>query len=59
MIPTLESVATFHIWGFPSRVIPVTSILVLQWLPCQALGVVGLALGLVGLVSVYGYWIKV
>ena len=33
---------------FPGRIIPVTSQLVLQWLPCQAPGVIGSALGLVG-----------
>ena len=37
---------------FRGRVIPVTSKLVLQWLPCQAPGVIGSVLGLVGLVSV-------
>ena len=35
-----------------ARVIPVTSKLALQWLPCQAPGVIGSALGLVGPVSV-------
>ena len=35
------------------RVIPVTSKLALQWLPCQAPGVIGSVLGLVGPVSVY------
>ena len=40
-------------WGFcPGRVAPVTSTLVLQWLPCQASGGAGSALGLVGPVSV-------
>ena len=38
---------------FRGRVIPVTSKLALQWLPCQAPGVIGSALGLVGPVSVY------
>ena len=38
---------------FPGRVMPVTSELALQWLPCQAPGVVVSALGLVGPVSVY------
>ena len=33
---------------FPGRVISVTSKLVLQWLPCQAPGDTGSALGLVG-----------
>ena len=37
---------------FPGRVIPVTSKLALQWLPCQAPGVIGSALELVGPVSV-------
>ena len=38
---------------FPDRIIPVTSKLALQWLPCQAPGIIGSALGLVGPVSVY------
>ena len=33
---------------FRGRVIPVTSKLALQWLPCQAPGVIGSVLGLVG-----------
>ena len=36
---------------FPGRVIPVTSKLVLRWLPCQAHGVIGSVLGLVSPVS--------
>ena len=43
---------------FAGRFIPVTSKLALQWLPCQAPGVVGSALGLVGQVSVYCDWVK-
>ena len=35
------------------RVIPVAEKLALQWLPCQAPGVIGSVLGLVGPVSVY------
>ena len=38
---------------FQGQVIPVTSKLALQWLPCQAPSVVGTALGLVGQASVY------
>ena len=38
---------------FRGRVIPVTSELALEWLPCQAPGVIGSVLGLVGPVSVY------
>ena len=30
----------------------------IQWLPCQAPGVIGSALGLVGLVSVYCDWVR-
>ena len=30
----------------------------LQWLPCQAPGVIGSALGLVGQVSVYCDWVR-
>ena len=40
------------------RVILVTKILALQWLPCQALGVIGSALGHVGPVSVYCDWVR-
>ena len=29
-----------------------------QWLPCQAPGVIGSALGLVSLVSVYCDWVR-
>ena len=43
---------------FPGRVIPVTQKLALQWLPCQAPGVIGSALGLVGPVSVYCDWVR-
>ena len=40
------------------RVIPVTSKLPLHCLPCQALGIIGSALGLVGPVSVYCDWVR-
>ena len=43
---------------FRGRVIPVTSKLALQWLPCQAPGVIGSVLGLVGPVSVYCDWVR-
>ena len=43
---------------FRGRVIPVTKKLALQWLPCQAPGVLGSVLGLVGLVSVYCDWVR-
>ena len=43
---------------FGGRVIPVTSKLALQWLPCPATGVIGSALGLVGPVSVYCDWVR-
>ena len=42
----------FAVGIFPGRVIPVTSKLTLQWLPCQASGDIGSGLGLVGPVSV-------
>ena len=32
--------------------------LAVQWLPCQAPGVIGSALGLVGPVSVYCDWVR-
>ena len=37
---------------FPGRVIPVTSKMAFQWLPCQTPGVTGSVLGLVGSESV-------
>ena len=43
---------------FGGRVIPVTSELALQWMPCQAPGVIGSALGLAGTVSVYCDWVR-
>ena len=43
---------------FRGRVIPVTYKLALQWLPCQAPGVIGSALSLVGPVSVYCDWVR-
>ena len=42
---------------FRGRVIPVTQKLALQCLPCLAPGVIGSALGLVSLVSVYCDWV--
>ena len=44
--------------NFPGRVIPVNQKLALQWLPCQASGVIGSALGLVGQASVYCDWVR-
>ena len=41
----------------PARA-PVTSKLALRWLPCQAPGVIGSVLGLVGPVSVYCDWVR-
>ena len=43
---------------FRGRVIPVTSKLALQWLPCQTPGVIRSALGLVGPASVYCDWVR-
>ena len=43
---------------FRGGVIPVSQKLALQWLPCQAPGVIGSALGLVGPVSVYCDWVR-
>ena len=42
---------------FRGPVIPMTSKLARQWLPCQAPGVTGSVLGLVGPVSVYCDWV--
>ena len=52
------SIPAFAVDLFPGLVIPVTSKLVLQWLPCQAPGFVGSALGLAGPVSVYCDWVR-
>ena len=54
--PGFESRLRRHF--FRGRVIPVTSKLALQCLPCQAPGVIGSALGLVGPVSVYCDWVR-
>ena len=54
----LDSVPGFGVDLFPGRVTPVASKSVLQWLPCQVRGLVGSALGLVGLVSVYCDWVR-
>ena len=43
---------------FQGQVIPLTYKLALQWLPCQAPGVIGSALGLVSPVSVYCDWVR-
>ena len=43
---------------FLGPVISVTYKLALHWLPCQAPGIVGSALGLVGPVSVYCDWVR-
>ena len=43
---------------FPGRVIPATKKLALQWLLCQAPGIIGSGLGLVGQVSVYCHWVR-
>ena len=43
---------------FPGRVMPMTLKLAHQWLPCQAPGIIGSPLGLVGPVLVYCYWVR-
>ena len=48
-----RGIPDFSVGSFEGRVIPVTSRLTLQWLHCRAPSVVGLALELVGPVSVY------
>ena len=56
-----RSVIRFPIFAvgiFPVRVIPVTSKLALQWLPCQALGVIRSALRLVVPVSEHCDWVR-
>ena len=51
------SVSRAEVPGFESR-LPVPSKLALQWLPCQAPGVRGSVLGLVGPMSVYCDWVR-
>ena len=54
----LGSITTFAVDPFPGRVTPVTEKLALQWLPCQAPGVIGSALGLTGSVPSYCDWVR-
>ena len=54
----LASIPVFAVDLFPGRVIPLTSEWVLHWLPFQEPGIMGLALGLVSLVSVYCDWVR-
>ena len=54
----LGSIPAFRLALFPGQVIPVTETLALQWLLCQAPGVIGSAPGLVGQVSVYCDWVR-
>ena len=54
----LGSISYSAINPFPHRVMPVTSKSVLQWLPCQALGVIDSVPGLVSPVSVYCDWVR-
>ena len=54
----MGSIPAFAARLFPGRVIPATEKLVLQRLPCQAPGVIGSALGLVGSVSEYCDWVR-
>ena len=49
----LGSIPAFAVGVVLGRVRPVSSKLVIQWLPCQALGVLGSLPRLVGRVSVY------
>ena len=54
----LCSTSAFLVELCPDRVIAITYKLALRWLPCQALGAIGLALALVGSVSVYCDWVR-
>ena len=54
--PRFES--RLHREFFRGQVIPVTEKLSFQWLPCQAPGIKGSVLGLVGRVSVYCDWVR-
>ena len=47
-----------HFRIFPDQVIPVTLKLALQWLLCQAPGIIGSALELVSQVSGYCDWVR-
>ena len=58
VVKASASRAGFESGIFRGRVIPVTSKLTLQWQPCQAPGVIGSVLGLVGPVSVYCEWMR-
>ena len=52
------SIPAYAVGIFPGRVIPVAKRLVLQWLPCPAIGVIGSVLGVAGPVLVYRDWIR-
>ena len=54
----LGSIPAFSVGIFPRQIIPVTYKLALQCLPCQAPGMIGPALGLVGPVSAYSDWVR-
>ena len=57
--PSKECMASMGVFFVvPDRVIPVTKKLVSQWLPCQAPGVIGFELRLVGPISVYCEWVR-
>ena len=55
---TFHTPDILHHGSFPGHFTPVTSTLVLHWLPCQAPGVIRSALGLAGPVSVYCHWMR-
>ena len=54
----LGSIPAFPVDLLLGRVIPVTSTLVHLWLPCQAHGIIGSVLGLVGLGLAYCDWVR-
>ena len=56
--PGLASIPALVVDLLPGPVRPVTWKLILQWLPCQAPGVIGSPLGLVGPVSLLCNWVK-
>ena len=56
--PPISSTFFFLLVVLVDNNTPVTSKLALQWLPCQAPGIIGSALGLVGPVSVYCDWVR-
>ena len=56
--PSLASRSACSFPWIPDRAIVLTKKLASQWLPCQAPGIIGSVLGMVGPVSVYFGWVR-